>query len=247
MIEASNPSGLLAFLLGIKNMSLDSIKLIAFDLDGTLLDSVPDLALAVDQAVRSLDYPAVNEEQVRDWVGNGADVLIARALSQAIEPRTDFEPEFLAQARIRFDDFYHQSGHKLSHLYSNVVETLNTLHKAGYKMAIVTNKPSKFVPDILAQHGITELFCDVLGGDCFEQKKPNPMALNWLLEKHGITAEQMLMVGDSKNDILAAQNAGCYSFGLTYGYNHGEPISDSKPHYVADNISELLAVVSLGD
>lgn len=228
-----------------RNMALQDIQLIAFDLDGTLLDSVPDLALAADQATQSLNYPAVSEEQVRDWVGNGADILIGRALSQSMTVDASLSSELLQQARICFDEFYHQSGHKLSHLYSNVVTTLEALHNAGFKMAIVTNKPSAFVPDILKQHNIEHYFIDVIGGDTLPLKKPDPMALNWLLEKHNIYADQMLMVGDSKNDILAAKNADCHSFGLTYGYNHGEPISDSKPDFIADNISELLTVVGI--
>ncbi|MFV0574666.1 MAG: phosphoglycolate phosphatase [Vibrio sp.] len=226
-------------------MSLQNIRLIAFDLDGTLLDSVPDLAVGVDQAVQSLGYPAVTEEQVRDWVGNGADILIGRALSQSMTVDPALDAELLKDARIRFDDFYHQTGHKLSHLYSNVKSTIEALHQQGFILAVVTNKPSKFVPDILAQHGIADYFVDVLGGDAFPKKKPDPMALNWLLEKHKVTAEQMLMVGDSKNDILAAKNAKCHSFGLTYGYNHGEPILDSAPDFVADNIAELLGVLNL--
>ncbi len=226
-------------------MALEDIQLVAFDLDGTLLDSVPDLAQAVDQAVQSLGFAAVSEIQVRDWVGNGADLLIGRALSQHITVDNSLSADILQQARQRFDDFYHQTGHQLSHLYPNVEQTLAKLQQAGIKMALVTNKPSKFVPEILAQHGIANYFVDVLGGDAFAAKKPDPIALKWLLEKHGLHAEQMLMVGDSKNDILAAKNAGCHSFGLTYGYNHGEPISDSAPSFVADNIAELVDVLAI--
>ncbi|MCG7496928.1 phosphoglycolate phosphatase [Vibrio sp. Of7-15] len=224
-------------------MSLSSIKLIAFDLDGTLLDSVPDLAVAADQAVQEMGFPSVTEEQVRDYVGNGADILIGRALSQALTVNPELSEETRKKARVLFDDFYEQGGHKLSHLYPSVKETLAELNKAGFTMALVTNKPSKFVPDVLAQHGIDKYFVDVIGGDSFPEKKPNPMALNWLLEKHNVKAEEMLMVGDSSNDIKAAKNAGCYSFGLTYGYNHGEPISASNPDYVADDIAQLLEVV----
>ncbi|MGC9403096.1 phosphoglycolate phosphatase [Vibrio genomosp. F10] len=224
-------------------MPLSSIKLIAFDLDGTLLDSVPDLAIAADLAVKALGFPSVTEEQVRDYVGNGADILIGRSLSQNLIVNPELSEETRRKARILFDDFYEQGGHKLSHLYPSVKETLAALSKAGFTMAIVTNKPTKFVPDVLAQHDIAQYFTDVIGGDTFANKKPDPMALNWLLEKHGVKADEMLMVGDSSNDIKAAKNAGCYSFGLTYGYNHGEPISASNPDYVADDIGQLLEVV----
>ncbi len=226
-------------------MTQQSIKFIAFDLDGTLLDSVPDLAVAADQAVRSLGFAPVSEEQVRDYVGNGADVLIARSLSQSLTINPDLTDKVLAEARVLFDDFYEQSGHKLSHLYPTVKETLEELHQAGFTMAIVTNKPSKFVPHILEQHGIEKYFVDVLGGDAFPEKKPNPVALNWLMDKHQLQPSDMLMVGDSKNDILAAKNAGCTSFGLTYGYNHGEPISASNPDFVADQLAELLEIVAV--
>lgn len=224
-----------------------TIKLIAFDLDGTLLDSVPDLAVAADQTVQALGFSSVAEEQVRDYVGNGADLLIGRALSQSMQVSAELSPELLKRARVMFDDNYGKTGHKNSHLYPNVRDTLNALHQAGYVLAVVTNKPSQFVPDILAQHEIDGFFSDVLGGDAFTEKKPNPMPLNYLLEKHQVSPEQMLMVGDSKNDILAAKNAGCASFGLTYGYNHGEPIEQSQPTYVADNVSELLKIVNLAE
>ncbi|WP_315905315.1 phosphoglycolate phosphatase [Vibrio fluvialis] len=222
---------------------MNQIKLIAFDLDGTLLDSVPDLAVAADQAVRAMGFPGVTELQVRDYVGNGADVLIARSLSQSLTIDPSLSDEVRSKARVLFDDFYEQTGHKLSHLYANVKETLAQLHHAGFTLALVTNKPSKFVPHVLTQHGIDGYFSDVIGGDTFPNKKPDPMALNWLLDKHQLSASEMLMVGDSKNDILAAKNAGCASFGLTYGYNHGEPIAVSEPDVVADNIAQLLDVV----
>ncbi|WP_194436798.1 phosphoglycolate phosphatase [Vibrio fluminensis] len=224
---------------------MNQLKLIAFDLDGTLLDSVPDLAVAADQAVRELGYAGVSEEQVRDYVGNGADILIARALSQSIDINPELSPELRAKGRELFDDYYEKSGHKLTHLYPQVKETLAELKQAGFILALVTNKPSKFVPDVLAQHDIADFFSDVLGGDAFPERKPNPVALNWLMEKHGCTPNEMLMVGDSKNDILAAKNAGCASFALTYGYNHGEPISASGPDFVADNIAQLLEVIAV--
>jgi phosphoglycolate phosphatase len=224
-------------------MTLPNIKLIAFDLDGTLLDSVPDLTVAVDAAVQALGFKAVSEEQVRDWVGNGAEVLLGRAMSRSLTVDPDLDPALRAKARTLFNRFYADCGHTRSPLYPTVFETMQALYKAGYKLALVTNKPGEFVPEILAQHKLDSLFVDVIGGEDFPKRKPDPMALNWLLEKHGLAPEQMLMVGDSKNDILAAKNAACPSFALTYGYNHGEPISDSLPDYIADELAELLKIL----
>lgn len=224
-------------------MAQSDLKLIVFDLDGTIIDSVPDLAHAADQAAQALGFPSVSEEQTRDYVGNGADILIARALSQSLQPDPTLPEELRKKARVLFDDFYEATGHKHSQLYAGVPETLKQLFDAGFTLAIVTNKPSRFVPDILKQHGLFDFFSDIIGGDRFETRKPDPIALNWLLEKYQLTAEQMLMVGDSKNDILAAKNAGCESFGLTYGYNHGESIELSQPTYIADDFGDLLKVV----
>ncbi|MCE0493970.1 phosphoglycolate phosphatase [Vibrio salinus] len=224
-------------------MSLKRLKLVVFDLDGTIIDSVPDLAVAADLAAKELGFPGVKEEQARDYVGNGADILIARVLSQSLQIDPNLSAELRKEARHLFDDFYEATGHKRSQLYDGVQETVKQLFEAGYKLAVVTNKPSRFVPEILQQHGLIDYFSDIIGGDCFETRKPDPIALNWLLDKYQLTAEQMLMVGDSKNDILAAKNAGCESFGLTYGYNHGEPLELSKPTYITDNFSDLLKVV----
>ncbi|WP_375751670.1 phosphoglycolate phosphatase [Vibrio sp. HN007] len=224
-------------------MSLEKIKLIAFDLDGTLLDSVPDLTVAVDQAVQELGYPAITEEQVREWVGNGADVLLGRALSRSLEVSEELDPELRKKARELFNGFYASCGHNRSPLYPTVFETLIKLHEAGYKLALVTNKPGVFVPEIMEQHKIDHLFVEVIGGEDFPRRKPDPIALNWLLEKYELSAEEMLMVGDSKNDILAAKNVKCPSFALTYGYNHGEPISDSQPDFIADELAELLNIL----
>lgn len=221
----------------------EKVKLITFDLDGTLLDSVPDLAEAVDKTVQALGYEPIEEVQVRDWVGNGADVLVSRALSRDIVVGKAISSERVQEARALFDRFYKESGHRLSHLYPTVFETLVELKGRGYTMALVTNKPTKFVPEILQQHNISAFFADVIGGEDFPKCKPDPIALNWLLEKHNLAADEMLMVGDSKNDILAAKNAGSLSFGLTYGYNHGEPIADSRPDYVADRLAELLEIL----
>ncbi|MGR5152089.1 phosphoglycolate phosphatase [Photobacterium swingsii] len=224
---------------------IEGIRFIAFDLDGTLLDSVPDLAEAADKTMQVLGRERVTVEQVTTWIGNGADILIGRCLSQSLDVDPNLDPALHREARQIFDRFYDEGGHQKSTLYAGVKDTLAAFHQAGIPMAIVTNKPAQFVPHLLAQHGISDYFVDVIGGDTFPLKKPDPFALNWLLDKHQLASSQMLMVGDSRNDILAAKAASCYVVGLTYGYNYGQPISASEPDIVLDHFSLLTEVVKL--
>ncbi|UTV27964.1 phosphoglycolate phosphatase [Photobacterium atrarenae] len=225
---------------------IDGIKFVAFDLDGTLLDSVPDLADAVNKTLQALGRPEVTIAQMTTWIGNGAEIMLGRALSRSIEVDPDLDPALHREARQLFDRFYDEGGHRQSALYPGVKDTLDALREAGIPMAIVTNKPAQFLPHLLAQHGIAEYFVDVIGGDTFPLKKPDPYALHWLMEKHCLAASELLMVGDSRNDILAAKAAACYVVGLTYGYNYGQPISASDPDIVLDHFSQLAEVVKLG-
>ncbi|GAM63749.1 phosphoglycolate phosphatase [Vibrio ishigakensis] len=219
------------------------VKFIAFDLDGTLVDSVPDLTVAVDKAMRSMGRDGVSEEKVREWVGNGADNLVARALSQSYHIDPSISDELKLQARAEFDHFYAECDHDQSHLYPTVKNTLEQLFAEGYQLAIVTNKPGQFVPDILEQHQIAHLFVEVVGGDALPKRKPDPMPLEYLMDKYGMARNQMILVGDSKNDVLAAKNAGIGSVALPYGYNHGEPIEDSNPDFLIQQLSGLHEVL----
>lgn len=227
-------------------VNFDAIKYIAFDLDGTLVDSVPDLAEGIRMALADNNLHTVTDDEVRHWIGNGAEIMLKRALSQSVTIKPDLDQALYEKVRERFDFHYANNGHSKTIVYPGVKETLAALKAAGYTLGIVTNKPYQFVPEILADLDLAQYFTDVIGGDSLPTNKPNPEGLFSLRDKHGLEDANMLMVGDSKNDILAAKNAGFASVGLTYGYNYGEPISDSAPEFVADHFNQLLTVLSTG-
>jgi phosphoglycolate phosphatase len=212
-------------------------QLIMFDLDGTLVDSVPDLASAVDSTLQSLDLPVAGEANVRLWVGNGASMLVERALKH-VSPIVDsslFDRAF-AQFLINYADCLADK----SQLYSGVLETLEGLYARKIPMAIVTNKPIAFTHPLLAGLEIAHFFPTVLGGDSLPAKKPDPLPLNTLIGQYGIRPDQALMVGDSVNDILAARAAGCPVVAVPYGYNHGQSIYEAGADKVVRYLNELL-------
>ncbi|MBB1269388.1 phosphoglycolate phosphatase [Shewanella sp. SR44-3] len=214
-----------------------SIKAIAFDLDGTLIDSVPDLAAAANATLIELGLAVVTQEQVRAWVGNGAQVLMQRALNCALG--RDVSEDELREAMVPFLHQYELHLEKHSRLYPNVIATLSALTQAGFKLAVVTNKPHKFTVPLLKAFGLTEFFSLVLGGDSLAKMKPDPLPLAHVLATWQIHPDELLMIGDSKNDILAAKAAKVASIGLTYGYNYGEHISLSEPNAVCDDFGQI--------
>ena len=239
---------------------LHNIRGVAFDLDGTLVDSAPGLTAAVDNALYALELPMAGEERVVTWIGNGADVLIQRALTWARQERAtlraaqgkpsvdhDDIPQAEQQAILRklFDRYYGEVAEEGSFLFPAVADTLGALHAKGLPLALVTNKPTPFVAPILSSLDIAKYFTVVIGGDDVKNKKLHPEPLLMVAEKLGLAPAELLFVGDSRNDIQAAKAAGCCSIGLTYGYNYGEPISLSEPDYIFDQFNELLPAFGL--
>ena len=219
---------------------MSHFKLIGFDLDGTLVDSLPDLALSVNQAFAEIGLPQAPEELVLTWIGNGADVLISRAIAWS---GATLDDEQVKQLKRRFGFYYGENICNKSRLFPHVKETLEKLKAQGYIVAVVTNKPTKHVQPVLAAFGIDHLFSELLGGQSLPAIKPHPAPLYYLCGKFGIYPKQLLFVGDSKNDILAAHNAGCAVIGLTYGYNYNIPIRESNPDWVFDDFADILTVI----
>lgn len=214
-------------------------RLAMFDLDGTLVDSVPDLAFAIDRMLAALGRAPAGVERVRLWVGNGARVLVRRALAGGLE-HDGVDAALAEQALALFMAAYADS-HALTRVYPGVRETLDWLRERGVALALITNKPQRFLPELLADQGLDGYFQWQVGGDTLPQQKPDPAALFWVMAQAGVSADEALFVGDSRNDVRAAQAAGVLCVALSYGYNHGEPIALENPARVIDDLRQLVA------
>jgi len=211
--------------------------MILIDVDGTLVDSVPDLAFCVNAMLADLGLPERTEEAVRQWVGNGVERLVKRALIN----RLDGEPDeaLYARALPLFMACYAENTSKRSRLYPGVREGLDYLSHSGYRLGSVTNKAERFTLPLLVDLGLRDYFELVVCGDTLPRKKPDPMPLLYAAEQLGISPAHALMVGDSSNDVRAARAAGFQIVCVSYGYNHGEDIRDSRPDAVIDSMTEL--------
>ena len=221
-------------------MILTNKKLLIFDLDGTLIDSSGDLALAINHTLTTLNLPTYNLDTIHHWVGNGAETLVKRALSGSATIDTTLEKSYWREALEIFLDFYAKNLAVATVTYPNVPTTLKTLKERGYRLAIVTNKPYPFVEPILEALGLDDLFELILGGDSLEKKKPDPMPLLYVCQNLGVSTDESVMIGDSKNDTLASKSANMDSIGVTYGYNYGESIERYEPTVVYDKFEDIL-------
>ncbi|MEL0628383.1 phosphoglycolate phosphatase [Psychromonas aquatilis] len=220
---------------------LTDIKLICFDLDGTLVNSVPDLRLSLNAMLDELSLTNVNDLIVKTWVGDGIVKMVERCLQHV--NGNACSQEMLANAVSIFEGYYQQFLNTESGLYPAVKSTLFKLQDKGYKIVLTTNKAEKFLPDLLSYFGINRCFDLLLGGDTLARNKPDPMQIEYACEHFNINVSQAVMVGDSRNDILAGQHAKVSTIALTYGYNFGEPIAQINPDYIVNHFDELLTLL----
>jgi len=213
---------------------------VLFDLDGTLVDSVPDLAAAVNEVLKQFGRPILTEAEIRQYVGDGARLLLARALTR----RADSDPAMpeVDQAWPAFMSSYEAHLCVHSRLYPGVAETLSDLQAAGIGMGVVTNKPARFIAPLLDRLGIGGRFGALVGGDSLPQRKPDPAPVRAALRQLGLPpGAACVMVGDSINDVLAGRAAGCVVVGVSYGYNHGVDLAQAGVAAVIDRMTDLAA------
>jgi phosphoglycolate phosphatase len=209
---------------------LADCRLLVFDLDGTLIDSKQDLVVSVNAMRAHFGHSDLSAEQVSEYVGDGAAMLVRRALGEAA---TDAEVE----AALRFF-FQHYRAHMLAHTlpYPGVRDTLELL--APRQMAVLTNKPVRISRDIIGALGLSRFFSCIYGGDSFERKKPDPMGLTTILGELSASPRQAMMIGDSDVDIQTARNAGTWACGVTYGFQ-AERLTACAPDLLLDRFEDL--------
>ncbi len=189
----------------------------AFDLDGTLVDSIHDLARAANLARADLGLAELSSDRVASFVGDGAASLVARVLADSNSAEYT-GTAIQVEGMDRFNEHYRAGLSIATQFYPKVQETLHMLHERGMPLAIVTNKPERFTIPLLRELGVFEHFDVIVAGDSLPKKKPAPEPLQFAALQLKVELADMLMVGDSENDILAARAAGCPVIAVSYGY-----------------------------
>jgi phosphoglycolate phosphatase len=192
------------------------------DLDGTLLETAPDLALAANETRAEFGMAPLAVERVAQFVGKGTDRLVHRALTDDLHGELDAAR--FARARASFERHYRAANGTRSHVFDRVPETLERLRAAGLKLACVTNKPREFTRSLLERTGLLARLDAAVSGDEVARRKPHPDLLLEACDRLGIAPAQAILIGDSANDLQAAQAAGCASVLVETGYNEGEPV-----------------------
>ncbi|GAA0401481.1 phosphoglycolate phosphatase [Cocleimonas flava] len=214
-----------------------SPELIMIDVDGTLVDSVPDLSWCLDETLKKVGLPPRGEAAARKWVGNGVIRIVERGIANDLDAPHD--EAIFKDAMPIFRELYAENTSKRSKLYPGVREGVDYLKSTGIKIGCITNKDEQFTHPILKDLGLWNDFEIVISGDTLEKKKPDPLPLLHGAKMLGVKPENSLMLGDSTSDVKAARAAGFEIICMSYGYNHGDDIRDSNPDAVIDSMTEL--------
>ena len=225
-------------------IEFDRIRLVLLDLDGTLVDSLPDLAYCGNAMLGELGLEQHDPEAARAWVGNGIDRFVKRFLTGQMQAEP--EPELFARGREAFVRIYADNVAERSKVYDGVFAGLDGLAARGLHLGCVTNKAGSFTTDLLRAMRLDKYFELVVAGDTTPRKKPDPMPLHFAADHFGLESSECLMVGDSANDVKAARAAGFRVVAVPYGYNHGYSIQECNPDLVVSDLRELAELFSKG-
>ena len=217
------------------------VKAVMIDLDGTLLDTVQDLALAVNLMLIELGCPTLQEKRIANFVGKGVFHLVRRALTdvQGREP----DEALIERAMPVFMNCYERTNGEHTKPYPGVIEGLDAFRATGFTLACVTNKIARFTLPLLQQQRLEHYFREVIAGDTLPKKKPDPLPLTHTAQKFGVEPRDLLLIGDSLNDVEAARAAGCPVFCVDYGYNEGLDVRTFDVDAIVSSLVEAYKLV----
>ena len=211
---------------------------VLFDLDGTLVDSVPDISQSINHMLTELDHPTLSTARISEFLGKGMAHLIQLALKE-VSAGTAPSATHLARAEGLFSTHYAwQCAHSVSKVFSGVTAGLDKFQAAGCKLAVVTNKPIAFVPLLLEQMGLDHYFELLVGGDSCAEKKPHPLPFLYACSELEVHPHDALVIGDSSNDSLAARAANIDVLIVPYGYNEGESVQTLDCDGIVSSIAD---------
>ena len=230
-------------------MNLTNLYAAIIDLDGTMVDTMGDFAVAINLMLRDLGCAAVDREVVALRVGKGSENLVNSVLNHVLAKEIPTLSAINIEARALglYQQHYRSINGQHAQVYPGVVDGLQALQGVGLKLACLTNKPLTFALELLRLKGLDGFFSQVFGGDSFERKKPDPLPVIQTCKALGTSTARTLMVGDSSNDAQAARAAGCAVVLVTYGYNHGEPIASAGADATVDSLAQLASLLAFGD
>jgi len=229
----------------IRPLPVERIKLLVFDLDGTLIDSAQDLCNSVNAALAQYGRAPLNDPAIASFVGNGAPMLMRRslALADGIDP-VQVDETLLAGAYAFFLQYYREHKLDFTYAYDGVLEALAALRDLHdthggppRTMAVLTNKPVRPARGICEGLGMADYFLHIFGGDSFPAKKPDPQGLRALMQEAGATPDETVMIGDSKVDVETARNAGAWAIGCAFGFGP-QNLSEIEPDVIVDRASD---------